>query len=186
MRLGTNIPSLLVLTGLLCADAHAAPADTLVLARKVNAQIVHRQMREEVDFFSRTFNDHTRLPDDVPAACRAQLQEAVTAMYAAMVTHLKTGVEEPEYQHALEQRLAEVYSSEQLEAFLQRSAEADTAVLSKEVLSGPGLKAIQEAQQQKLLDGLDAESATDPALRSALRAAGAAKDACQQVQAEAE
>jgi hypothetical protein len=177
----------LLLAGLLCPGAHAAPADTLALARQVNAQIVHKQMREEVDSFSRTFNDHTRLPADVPAACRTQLQEAVTRMYAAMVTHLKAGVEEPEYQRALEQRLAEVYSSEQLKAFLARSASADsdTAALSAQVLAGPGLKAIQEAQHQKLLDGLDADSATDPALRTALRAAGAAKDACQRMQAEA-
>jgi len=178
---------LLVLAGLLPAMARAAPADTLALARQVNAQIVHKQAREEVDFFSRSFSEHTRLADDVPAACRAQLQEAVTGMYAAMVAHLQAGVEAPAYQRALEQRLAEVYSSEQLEAFLASSADADidTAVLSRQVLAGPGLKAMQEAQQQELLDGLDPESATDPALAAALRAASAANEACTRLQIDA-
>lgn len=187
MRLRTCASSLLVLTGVLCAGAHAAPADTLALARQVNAQIVHKQAREEVDFFARTFDEHTRLADDVPAACRAQMQEAVTGMYAAMVAHLQAGVEAPAYQRALEQRLAEVYSREQLEAFLASSADADidTAVLSRQVLAGPGLRAMQEAQQQKLLDGLDPESATDPALQDGLRATSAARDACERAQAEA-
>lgn len=165
--------------------AQAAAADTLSLARQVNEQIVYKHMREEVQAFAGAFNGSTMLPQDVPAGCRAQMREAVTGMYAAMTDHLKAGVEDPAYQRELEQRLATVYSSDQLKAFLARGAGTDNAALSAEILSGPGLKEIEEAQKQKIISGLDEQSTSSPALAAALRAASAANAACERLQIDA-
>ena len=177
---------LLALCGMLpLAMVQAGPADALSLARQVNEQIVHKHMREEVQAFAGAFNGSTMLPQDVPAGCRAQMREAVTGMYAAMTEHLKAGVEDPAYQRELEQRLATVYSSDQLKAFLARGAGTDNAALSAEILSGPGLKEIEEAQKQKIISGLDEQSTSSPALAAALRAASAANAACERLQIDA-
>ena len=188
MRLRRCVPPLL-LAGVLCTGAYAAPADTLGLAGEVNAQIVHRHMREEAHAFAAAFDGSTMMPEDIPAGCQAQMREAVTGMYAAMTEHLKAGIEEPEYQRVLEQQLASVYSSDQLQAFLVRAADTDTdtarAALSAEILSGPGLKDIEEAQMQKIVDGMDEKSPSSPALAAALQAASAAKAACERLQIDA-
>lgn len=179
----------LLLAGALCAvaHAHAAPTDTLRLAREVNAQIVHEQMREEAHAFAAAFNGSTMMPQDIPAGCRVQMREAVTGMYAAMTEHLKAGIEETQYQRALEQQLASVYSSDQLQAFLAQAADsgADRAALAADILSGPGLKDIEEAQKQRIVAGLDENSPSSPALAAALRAASAAHAACERLQTDA-
>ncbi|WP_233614955.1 MULTISPECIES: hypothetical protein [unclassified Stenotrophomonas] len=186
MRLRRCVPPLL-LAGVLCTGAYAAPADTLGLAGEVNAQIVHRHMREEALAFAAAFDGSTMMPVDIPAGCKAQMREAVTGMYAATTEHLKAGIEEPEYQRVLEQQLASVYSSDQLQAFLARAADTDTdrAALSAEVLSGPGLKDIEQAQMQKIVDGMDEKSPPSPGFAEALRAASAAKAACERLQTNA-
>ncbi|WP_230080534.1 MULTISPECIES: hypothetical protein [Stenotrophomonas] len=177
---------LLALCGMLpLAMVQAGPADALSLARQVNEQIVHKHMREEVQAFAGAFNGGTMMPQDVPEGCRAQMREAVTGMYTAMTEHLKAGVEDPAYQRTLEQQLATVYSSDQLQAFLARRASTDTAALSADILSGPGLKDIEEAQKQKILDGLDEQSTSSPALAAALQAASAANAACERLQIDA-
>ncbi|WP_295518013.1 hypothetical protein [uncultured Stenotrophomonas sp.] len=177
----------LLLASALCTGAYAAPADTLGLAREVNAQIVHAQMREEVHAFAAAFDGSTMMPQDIPAGCQAQMREAVTGMYAAMTEHLKSGIEEPEYQRALEQQLASVYSSDQLQAFLARAADSgtDREALSADILSGPGLKDIEEAQKQKIVADMDEKSPSSPALAAALQAASAAKAACERLQIDA-
>ncbi|MNC70043.1 hypothetical protein D3C75_1208120 [compost metagenome] len=106
-------------------------------------------------------------------------------MYTAMTEHLKAGVEDPAYQRELEQRLATVYSRDQLQAFLARGASDDIAALSADILSGPGLKEIEEAQKQKIINGLDEQSTSSPALAAALRAASAANAACERLQIDA-
>jgi len=180
------VAALLALAGLAPLSlVQAATADTLALAQQVNEQIVHKHMREEVQVFARAFNGSTMMPADVPAGCRAQMREAVTGMYTAMTEHLKAGVEDPAYQRELEQRLATVYSRDQLQAFLARGASDDIAALSADILSGPGLKEIEEAQKQKIINGLDEQSTSSPALAAALRAASAANAACERLQIDA-
>ena len=181
-----RVAALLALAGLAPLSlVQAAPADTLALARQVNEQIVHKHMREEVQAFAAAFNGSTMMPPDVPEGCRAQMHEAVTGMYTAMTEHLKAGIEDPVYQRTLEQQLAKVYSSDQLQAFLARRASTDTAALSADILSGPGLKDIEEAQKEKILGGLDEQSTSSPALAAALQAASAANAACERLQTDA-
>jgi hypothetical protein len=177
---------LLVLAGMLPqAAAHAAPADTLDLARQVNAQIVHRHMREDFDAFARTFSGGTMMPGEVPAGCQAQMREAVTGMYAAMVRHMQAGIDDPAFQRDIDARLAAAYSRDELQDFLGRSATTSLESLSADVLSAPGLKDAQEAQQQKIIDSMDEHSPANPDLAAALQATGAAKMACQQLQMDA-
>jgi len=181
-----RVAALLALAGLAPLSlVQAAPADTLALARQVNEQIVHKHMRGELQRFVRTLDGSAPLPRDMPAGCQAQVREAVTGMYAAMAEHLKAGIEEPAYQHELEQRLAVVYSSKELQGFLARSGSTDVATLSRDILSGPGLKEIEDAQMDRILEGLDENSTSNPALAAALRAASAANEACTRLQIDA-
>lgn len=181
-----RVAALLALAGLAPLSlVQAAPADTLALARQVNEQIVHKHMRGELQRFVRTLDGSAPLPSDMPAGCQAQVREAVTGMYAAMAEHLKAGIEEPAYQHELEQRLAVVYSSKDLQGFLARSGSTDVATLSRDILSEPGLKEIEDAQMDSILEGLDENSTSNPALAAALRAASAANEACTRLQIDA-
>jgi len=177
---------LLVLAGMLPrAAAHAAAADTLDLARQVNAQIVHRHMREDFDAFARAFSGGTMMPDEVPAGCQAQMREAVSGMYAAMVRHMQAGIDDPVFQRDLDARLAAAYSRDELQDFLARSATASLESLSADVMSAPGLKEVQDAQQQKIIDNMDEHSTANPDLAAAMQAAGAADTTCKQLQMDA-
>jgi uncharacterized protein (DUF1778 family) len=177
---------LLVLAGMLPRTAaHAAAADTLDLAKQVNAQIVHRHMREDFDAFARTFSGSTMMPDTLPAGCQAQMRQAVSGMYAAMVRHMQAGIDDPVFQRDLDTRLAAAYSRDELQDFLGRSATTSLESLSADVLSAPGLKDAQEAQQQKIIDSMDEHSTANPDLAAAMQAVGAADTACEQLQMDA-
>lgn len=184
-----SAPALLVLAGLLPAMAQAAPADTLALARQVNAQIVHRHVQEEIQAITEAMNGGAgqSLVKDSPAGCQAQMGEAVTTLYAAMAEQVRSGIEEPAYLAAMDKQLAAVYSGEELKAFLVQSADADTDAfgLYREVMSGPGLQEIDDAQKQKVFAAMDESAPSTPALAAAFQAAQAAKDACQRLQIDA-
>ncbi|HAI46860.1 MAG TPA: hypothetical protein DCM50_09210 [Stenotrophomonas sp.] len=176
---------LAIATVLPLAAAQADPVDALALARQVNEQIVHKHMREEVQAFAQAFNGSTMLPQDVPTGCRAQMQTAVTGMYAAMVGHMQAGVDDPAYQRAIEAKLAAAYSTAELQAFLADLGSTEVATLATRVMAAPGLKQAQQAQQQKILDGVDENATGSPELAAALRATNAAQAACQALQTDA-
>lgn len=169
---------------LLPAAAQAA-APSLPLAAQVNAQIVQRQVNEGVAAMAGA-SGAGLMPGDLPAACEPGMRSAVAGMSNELVRFMQGTFNDPAYQRAFEQQLAQAYSPDQLQAFLDRSAAGDLTALSTEVMSAPGLQATQDAHLARLTEQADQAMEADPRLQKALVDVRAAQDRCDAVRMEAE
>jgi hypothetical protein len=160
------------------ASSHAA------LAREVNAQIVQRQVSEDVAWMAEASGG--MMPRDIPASCEPAMREAVHGMTTELVRFMQEGFNDPVYQRSFEQQLAEVYPAEQLQAFLDRRDTERLDALATVVMAAPRLKAAQDAHLAKLTEAADQAMQADPGMQMALAGVRDAQTLCDAQRMEAE
>ncbi|WP_421570445.1 hypothetical protein [Stenotrophomonas sp. PD6] len=168
---------------LLPAAAHAA-APSVPLATQVNAQIVQRQVNEDVSAMAGA-SGAGLMPGDLPAACEPAMRGAVATMSSELVRFMQGAFNDAKYQRTFEQQLAQAYSPAQLQGFLERSAAADLDGLSAEIMAAPGLQATQDAHLARLTEEADKAMEADPGLQKALAEVRAAQERCDAVRMDA-
>ncbi len=169
---------------LLPAAAQAA-APSVPLATQVNAQIVQRQVNDDVAAMAGA-SGAGLMPGDLPAACEPGMRSAVASMSSELVRFMQGAFSDPAYQRTFEQQLAQAYSPAQLQNFLERSADGDIDGLSAEIMAAPGLQAAQDAHLARLTEQADQSMEADPRLQKALPDVRAAQERCDAVRMDAD
>jgi hypothetical protein len=166
------------------AAVQAAPPPSSSLAEQVNAQIVQRQVNEDVSAMAGA-SGAGLMPRDLPAACEPAMRSAVASMSSELVRFMQGAFNDPAYQRTFEQQLAQAYSPAQLQGFLERSAGGDLDGLSAEIMAAPGLQAAQDAHLARLTEQADPSMEADPRLQKALADVRAAQERCDAVRMDA-
>ena len=184
MRRARRVALLMLLLPAL-AQAQAAADSPGNLAAQVNAQIVLRQVNNNVAMMADGLGAGF-LPGDLPAACEPATRAAVASMSTALVRFMQETFNDPAYQRGFEHLLGSAWSAQQLQAFLDRTGDEELGVLNAEVMSAPGLQAAQEAHMARLTQAADSMMDADPGLQKALAEVNSAQQHCDAARMEPE